>query len=142
MIVKISAKNGFIWDDSYLIGSEHIDAQHHQLFDLVNTLVSSCADGSAAEKVRNTLDFLVNYTVQHFNDEEALQIECNYPDFEAHKKLHDDFKITVIDLVNRFAEGGSSFNLSNEIKTTVVHWLVNHILSEDKRIGDHIQGKV
>jgi len=138
MVVNISAKDGFIWDDSYLLGNELVDTQHRQLFDLVNTLVSSCADGSDTEKVKKTLDFLVNYTVQHFNDEEALQIKCNYPDYKRHKQLHEDFKPVVAELVQRFNECDSSDQLRIDIKTIVVKWLANHILNEDKKIGEYL----
>ena len=138
MVVNISAKDGFIWDDSYLLGNDQVDAQHRQLFDLVNSLVQSCADGSNTEKVKKTLDFLVNYTVQHFDDEEALQIQCNYPDYEKHKQLHEDFKPVVAKLIQRFEECGSSEKLCIDIKTIVVKWLAHHILTEDKKISEFI----
>jgi len=139
MVVNISAKEGFIWDDSYKLGNEKVDNQHRQLFDIVNSLVLSCTNGSSTEKIRHTLDFLVNYTVQHFNDEEALQIECNYPEYEMHKEIHENFKLKVVDLVNRFNESGCSSGLCNDIKTIVLKWLTNHILYEDKKIGEFIQ---
>ncbi|MCL2801737.1 MAG: hemerythrin family protein [Treponema sp.] len=142
MVVNISAKDGFIWDDSYLLGNEPVDTQHHQLFDLINSLVNFCDNGFEKEKIKTTLDFLVNYTIDHFNDEEALQIKCKYPEYEAHKKIHEDFKVTVGDLVDRFNKNGSSSALSSDIKSVVIKWLVNHILYEDKKIGVHLQNCV
>ena len=139
MIVKISAKDGFVWDDSYKIGNEQVDAQHHQLFNLVNDLVRSCAEDFDTIKLKDTLDFLVNYTVQHFNDEEALQIQYNYPEYEKHKKTHEDFKHVVVALVQRFIETGSSEALGNDIKTIVLKWLIDHILNEDKKIGEFMK---
>jgi len=135
----MSAKDGFIWDESYIIGNEQVDAQHHQLFDLVNSLVNSRDESNNYKKLKSALDFLVNYAVRHFDDEETLQIECNFPGYEDHKKMHDDFKVTVVDLVKRFEETGSSSKLKNDIQTIVVKWLVNHILYEDKKIGVHLQ---
>jgi len=138
MVVKISAKDGFLWDDSYLIGNKPIDDQHHQLFDLINSLVQNCDDGKDKEKIKNALDFLVDYTVRHFNDEEALQIECNFPEYEQHKQLHEDFKRTVTDLVGRYVNSGSYAVLNSDIKSIVIKWLVNHVLYEDKKIGLHL----
>ena len=138
MVVKISAKDGFMWDDSYLIGNKLIDDQHHQLFDIISSLTRSCDDSNSKEKVENALNFLVDYTVSHFNDEEALQIECNFPEYEQHKKIHEEFKHTVADLVNRFKKSGSSSGLNNDIKTIVIKWLVNHVMYEDKKIGLHL----
>jgi len=130
--------DGIKWDNGYLIGNDEVDAQHRQIFDLVNNLICSCDDGSDNKKVKETLDFLVNYAVQHFDDEESLQIKCNYPEYSKHKKMHDDFKITVIDLVKRFNEKGCSIELCSDIKKIVIKWLLNHIICEDKKIGIHL----
>jgi hemerythrin len=71
--------DGIKWNDSYLLGNELVDSQHMELFNLVNSLVNSCASGTDVIKLKNTLEFLVNYAVQHLDDEEALQLQYNYP---------------------------------------------------------------
>jgi hemerythrin len=116
-----------------------VDEQHHQLFVLVSEIIESCADGSDTAKLKETLDFLVGYTAHHFQDEEALQLRYNYPEYERHKQLHEDFKLTALDLARHFEESGSSMELSNDVSKIVVRWLINHILREDKKIGDHIR---
>ena len=131
-------KHGIAWNDSYKLGENKVDSQHRKLFELLSTLVGACAEGTEVEKVKETLDFLVNYTVQHFIDEEALQLLCGYPDYERHRKLHEDFKVTVGELVRQFNESGSSLELSNNLNRIVVRWLINHIQGEDKKIGKHI----
>jgi hemerythrin len=131
----------FRWNDSYSLGDERVDSQHRCLFDLVNDVVRSCDYGADKEKLKGTLEFMVNYAVQHFDDEEDLQVQCNFPEYEQHKKMHDDFKITVVDLVERFHESGSSSRLSSDVNRLVVRWLLNHIMVEDKKIVRHLQGK-
>ena len=127
------------WDNSYLLGNEQVDNQHRELFDKVNLLISSCENGSAIEEVKETLEFLVNYAVCHFDAEEALQLEHNYPEYEHHKKLHDDFKVTVIETVKKFEETGSSSELNKDITSVIVKWLITHILNEDKKIGAYLR---
>ena len=127
------------WDDSYILGNEKVDNQHRKLFELVNSLVSSCDRDSEPEKLLDTLNFLVNYAVQHFDDEEALQIQSNFPGYPDHKKLHEDFKVTVTELVARFTETNSPSQLSYDIKKILIKWLFNHIMNEDKKIGKHLQ---
>ena len=131
---KAKSNDSIKWDTVYLIGDDHIDNQHHQLFDLLNNFIKSCEDGADINIIKSMLDFLVNYTIQHFNDEEVLQIKCNYPDYENHKKMHDDFKVSVVDLVKRFNGSGSLSELSIDIKRVVIKWLINHIIYEDKKI--------
>jgi len=128
-----------VWKDEFNLGHDWVDMQHHRLFELVNGLVEACADGSDIIKLKGTLDFLVNYTVQHFDDEEALQLKYNYPEYERHKRLHDDFKATVSELVEKFTLGGSSTELSGDVNRIVVRWLINHIQREDKKIGEYIR---
>lgn len=130
---------GIAWDDSLKLDNEEIDQQHKKLFELVSNLVSYCLDGSDTEKLQETLDFLVNYTVNHFYYEEKLQIQYNYPGYVKHKEMHENFKKTVGELVARFQESGSSADLSKDVNKIVVKWLINHIQREDKKIGDFLR---
>ena len=130
---------GIAWKDELLMGNEKVDTQHRRLFELVNDLVESCTKGHDPESVKKTLDFLVDYAVQHFYDEELLQVESGFPEFEAHRQMHEDFKVTVGELVQKFVNGGSSAELSSDVNRVVVKWLISHILREDKKIGVHIR---
>jgi len=132
-------EHGISWNDSYELGNAMVDAQHRKLFGLVNDLIKKCEDGSSTEKVRETLDFLVDYAVQHFFDEETLQLENNYPGYEMHKKMHENFKLNVGMFVEQYNENGSSEELNNEVNNFLVRWLINHIQKEDKKIGEYIK---
>ena len=132
-------KNGIAWNDNLNIGYEHVDAQHRRLFQLVNDLVVACEDGSDKVKLKNTIDFLVNYAVEHFYDEESVQVQWNFPDYLAHKKRHDDFKVTVGEIVDKYNTHGSTKELSDDVNRIVVRWIFSHIQNEDKRIGEFIR---
>ena len=129
---------GVIWNDSYRLGNEQVDLQHKKMFELVRGLLNACNKGKDAAKLRETLSFLVNYTIRHFLFEEELQVECKYPEYERHKQLHDDFKKTVGDLVEKFNKNGSSTELSNDVNKIVVSWLIDHVQQEDKKIGEYL----
>jgi len=135
----VNEEYGLDWNEYYSLGNEQVDNQHRELFNLVNSLIRSCDDGTDTVKLKETLLFLVNYAVLHFDDEEALQIKYNYPEYENHKKLHDEFKVVVIELVKRFNETGSSIELSKDVKKIVIKWLVKHIMDEDKKIGNYLR---
>jgi len=108
------------------------------MFDLLNKLVDACMDGTKTAILQETLDFLVSYTVMHFEAEESMQIQYGFPDYASHKQLHDDFKNTVGELVLDFGKNGSSEGLCSDINQIVIRWLINHILFEDKKVGLHI----
>ena len=130
---------GIAWDDRLKLGNEQVDAQHKRLFELLSELVGQCMDGSNGEKLKGTLDYLVDYTISHFYAEELIQAQYGFPDYARHKKLHEGFKETVGDLVKRYTVSGSSEELSNDANRIVVRWLTGHIQQEDKKIGEYIR---
>jgi len=132
-------EHGIAWDDGLLTGNALVDLQHHRIFEKISDLVLACEEGRSTEKLEDMLVFLINYTIRHFTDEEALQLEYNYPDYQHHKKEHDDFRATVANLVQKLKESGSSAELSSDVNRIVVRWLINHINSEDKKLSDHIR---
>ena len=131
----------YSWDDSYLIGVEHIDEQHKQLFNTVNGLIEAIERGAGPEELKKTLDFLVEYTVTHFNDEEEVQRKCGYPKLEHHRSIHEKFKLTAVELAGEAASIGSSDALVKEVKRKVGDWLVTHVTGEDARIGKFIRAE-
>ena len=135
----MAINQGIAWKDSFALGNEQVDLQHKKLFALLSEIVNACMDGSDTGKLHETLDFLVNYTVRHFHFEEELQLRYNYPEYEQHKQLHEDFKITVGELVEKFNKNGSSTELSKTVNRIIVRWLINHIQREDKKIGVYIR---
>jgi len=136
------ADGGLAWDEALIMGDEKVDGQHRQMFVMLGGLVAACAGGIETGVLKGTLDFLVDYTVQHFNDEEALQQRCGYPGYERHKRLHDEFKVTVGNLVQRFEASGSTLELLKDLNKIVANWFVDHILTEDKKIGEHLGGQL
>jgi len=132
-------KYGLAWSTDYELGCAEVDEQHHRLFILVSDLVQACMDELDAQALHETLGFMVNYAVQHFTDEEKFQLDNDYPDYERHKQIHEDFKVKVGELVQEFNDNGSSVELSNNVNKTIVRWLINHIQREDMKIGEHIR---
>ena len=130
---------GIAWDDNLLTGNAIVDMQHQKLFEKLDDLVRSCEVGAETENLRGTLDFLVETAVKHFTDEEALQLECGFPEYVMHKKLHAEIQSAIGELTERFEQTGSSKQLSDDVNKIVIKWLVNHIQQEDKKISDHLR---
>lgn len=85
-----------MWKEKYKVGVELIDEQHKELFQRVShftqTIRSEEDWEKKLDKVKETMDFMKDYVVVHFNEEEAYQEKINYPDIEEHKKAHASFK--------------------------------------------------
>ncbi len=64
----------FVWDTTLLTGLDEVDAQHHHLVDLFNTLNRAMFHGRALspDQQQRIFDELIAYARQHFEDEERL----------------------------------------------------------------------
>jgi len=117
------------------VGVAKIDEQHKELVDRINTISSMGSKTFSTEETQKTLDLLGKYVVQHFGDEEALQLQCNYPKYEWHKAIHQAFIDDFIRLKEEFAKYGASFNFTLELSNRIVSWIVRHIKSVDVEFG-------
>jgi hemerythrin len=87
------------------------------------------------------LAFLDKYIDNHFVNEEKFQEEIDYPDLEEHKKLHEEFKKTILAIEEKHKNKEVSDKDLIEINLTIKEWLVEHILIEDRKIGEFVKEK-
>jgi hemerythrin len=127
-----------IWRDSFAIGVPAIDRQHKELCDHVDKLQEACTQGKGAEEVKKMLDFLAEYTVKHFAEEEAFQQKIKYPKYVQHKAMHDEFLAQVTKLKKEATAGGVNIALVIKINKIVSDWLVNHIRGVDSDLKNYI----
>ena len=120
-----------------LIGIDHIDKQHKALIEYTNNLISLGSKASNQEEIEKSLVFMGTYVLKHFADEEALQVKIGYPQYERHHKLHLDFINVYKTLVDNYKRNGHSPKFITVYKSTVVAWVVNHIMAEDQIIGKY-----
>ena len=133
-------RQGIAWDEDLMTENPLVDMQHQKIFEWVSDLVELCESGSDADKLQDTLEYLVNYTIRHFADEEALQLKYGYPDHESHKQKHDEIKDVVMgEIMRKFQESGCSLELSSDVNKLIVRGLANHIKNEDKKLSEHIR---
>ena len=100
-----------LWKDAYRIGNDKIDEQHEELFHRIEKLLMMARSADLEEnrkQCEHMLDYLVEYTDFHFNSEEALQNRRNYVDYEPHKKIHQEFRNTVMVYRQRIREDFSA----------------------------------
>jgi len=108
-----------IWEDKYSVNVNEVDGQHQEIFRLVNALDDSLSDDRVV--IAERLNALVAYVVDHFNTEEKYMQETNYPEYEAHKKMHDDLVTQVAAIQAKFNTGETE--ITGEITAFVRDWL-------------------
>lgn len=129
-----------IWKEKYRLGVPLIDEQHEELFhrvtDFVETVRRPVPWKDKNRKVNETLDFMKEYVVSHFRDEEAYQKEIGYPGLEAHRKIHGDMVRYVADVSREYEGPGDKEQLMQQFAGKLLAWLINHVASEDQKIAD------
>jgi hemerythrin len=131
----------YTWDKSLEVGNQMIDDQHRQLIDALNNFLRAREEKKPNSELKKSLNFLNDYTIKHFFEEEQLQKKYDYPDYENHKKLHGICKKIVRDLQVQLIMEGPSEGLFSDVKTRVGDWLVAHIKTQDTRIAAHLKSK-
>ena len=127
------------WKDSLLVGVSQIDEQHHKLVESLDKLMDACKQGKGKTEIAQALNFTVTYTKEHFTDEENLQERYAYPAFNAHKRLHAQYIMKMDSLVTEFEKTGPSASLAGKLDKTLAEWIIDHINTEDKRLGEYIR---
>ncbi|MDR2783292.1 MAG: bacteriohemerythrin [Treponema sp.] len=134
-------KTTFQWSNSLATGNEQIDTEHKQLIQAMNDFFGTCAMNSGNDEVLKTINFLLDYTVTHFYNEEQLQIRYNYPGYDNHKKFHENFKKKVHGLMVEFVNKGPSDELIKRAKHDIGEVIIAHIQHEDTRLAAHIKAQ-
>ena len=77
-----------IWNNSYSVGVQELDEQHKKIVKMLNKLIEMKDTRVDSEIISNTLIEMKKYASEHFETEEKLMNEYNYPDYLLHKKQH------------------------------------------------------
>jgi len=127
------------WTPNLSIGVKHIDNQHKIWFEKANELFEAGKERRAKEYISTMLNFLDEYTKQHFRDEEAYMEEIHYPEIEAQKKAHANFINDLAKLKSDYDKAGGNILVILNANKMVINWLTNHIKTMDKKIGDYVK---
>lgn len=125
--------------EDYLTGIALVDAEHKELFHIVDKadkLVKSFDELSGYDNIIEILNELKEYTKEHFSDEEEYMKGIQYEGLSAQKRAHEAFidKLENIDLDQIDANPQEYLQ---ELLEFLLGWLINHILYTDKKIPLH-----
>ena len=82
---------------------------------------------------------IMRYVATHFDEEEALMREHGYPDYAAHKKLHDKFSAEMIKMQSQINNRNIKFK--KKLSSMLWDWLYNHINTVDYQYREFFQKK-
>ena len=130
----------FPWSDNYKVGVRIIDMDHKMLFEIINTLHAGIVRGLAGESLNVALAGLIRYVDEHFEREENLMRQYQFPDFEAHHEKHRELVRTVHAIRKVQLSDPKSIDLS-KLMDFLGTWLKHHVMRADRAYVPYLRGE-
>jgi hemerythrin len=125
-----------VLDHVLIVGIDEIDEDHRRLADLFNILNHSLAEGNAPDYLAAVLEELINCTVWHFSHEERLMLKYGYTGYVEHRQEHQDLIESARELQHKILVAGKLVAIKD--LEFLEHWLTEHILTSDMKLGSYL----
>ena len=137
--MNVKNKEYVTWSNSYSMGVKIIDDQHKGLIEFVNDLFNHASGNENRERAYFTevIQQAVQYIKEHFQAEERLMIGTKFPGYAEHKKVHDEFTLTVVKSVKDF-EAGKRLVLE-KFAYFLKDWILTHIAVMDRQYAEYFR---
>lgn len=126
--------------DKNQINVAEIDAQHRNLFDILNNLHAATVEGREQSSLVEIFNGLIEYTVEHFQAEEDFMEKYQYPEIHAHKEEHNKLTGQALQLQQQFTNGSAT--ISFELLDFLHDWLNEHTMETDMEMGQFLNDKM
>lgn len=125
------------WLDCYSVHVKELDENHKQIIEMVNRLHDSLLNDRVDETVGIVLKDLAAYTRSHFEAEESVMKQLDFPGLSDHRRMHQEFSSRVATVL----KPGTPVTVF-ELLAFLREKLVKHILQEDCKVGIIISHRV
>lgn len=123
------------WDPGLATGVRLIDADHQMLFEMIDALRTD----PRPRELSNMIVALVRYAAEHFEREERLMDEYEYPGINAHKQLHARFREDMLAIRKTFALHPERIE-PGKLADYLTRWLTGHIKGPDVALVHFLRG--
>lgn len=114
------------WTSALATGHATIDEQHRGLFRCLEELEMATAEQRTLLAVYS-ITRLKHYVREHFETEEAVMRQCEFPRLREHIAEHETFRIKMIELQSK----AIVLDVSTEMVEFLADWLVDHVAGSD-----------
>jgi len=127
------------WSDSDSVKIVVLDDQHKKLFDLTNELFTAMSARRGREVAGDILCRLLEYAAVHFEAEEKLMEEHQYPELDSHRGEHKAMREKVLAFQKAFDDGDN--NVPPQLLVYLQLWLRNHLRRVDQQYSDFLNAR-
>ena len=133
------AEHGFSWSLDYSVGIDILDYDHQELFATVNDLHNAISDGTESDVIVPIIDRLSKYVAEHFQREEHILSEYNFPFLADHRRKHHEFARVIYAIRHILANCPERLSY-DKLLNFLENWLVRHIMGEDMKYKAFMRG--
>lgn len=127
-----------VWSSLFETHIEIVDQQHKRLFEMLNHIAGEIQQGATNEKnLDAALDELVDYSMQHFVDEEKVMIShhVDHRHIALQRMEHQSFIYDVERMRAETSVDESMRERFEKLANFVASWLVYHTLRTDQHMA-------
>jgi len=115
---------------AFSVGVEQFNDDHRKIFSMINEVHRLVKSQRTGAELLRVIKELAEFCVGHFDREEVQMRRYNYPDYDSHKRIHEDL-LGKVSAVVTTAEKGEPLDLI-AVLAFLKEWLYNHIQGVDK----------
>jgi len=120
-----------VWAPSLSVGVAALDKQHNRIIEMINSLIVGPDAEVDSETLSDTLGEMLEYARAHFETEERILEEHDYPELPAQRRQHLAFRKKAATFCVETMEGRAS--LPHEVLEYLKSWFSEHVLETDMR---------
>lgn len=129
------------WHEDLMLGIESIDTEHRSLIEYYKHLSDEMRKGKGHEYYKEFVEYLDNYVITHFNNEETFLNEIGYTQLDHHKQLHREFTDQFLSVYDAIKKGDISNKQLIQFNIFIKNWWLYHILVEDRQYIDYYKSQ-
>lgn len=129
-----------LWNEKLTSGCKSLDKQHKYIFIITNHLHKKFINGADVKLINQLIFLIKRHLHYHFDYEEKLLKESNYPYIERHKKAHEDLKERLDKLSNSFI--GEKEVYHDFINFIEKDFIEEHMQKEDIYYFTYVKNKI
>ena len=118
------------WNDAHCVGVAEIDIEHRQIVELLNHVGDDLKNGLPMDRIRLSVNELLEFTVVHFANEEKLMLahadSMTERHVEEHRRLLEDVRSLTVNIDQK------SLTLTMRY---LQDWLFRHVDTMDRALG-------
>lgn len=135
--------------DGWLTGIETLDAQHIELAACISRVENACCSSektqtgdsvSRKQELSELVGNLYQAAKKHFEYEEALMREAEYPDYAAHRREHI-MLLAELKLAINAEHGFGDIKVDSKMSSGLKTWFIAHIIHSDCMFSSYISSR-